>query len=646
MSSSGRGQPMENVNKIKLSIFSLFVAVFFALPLANHPIQEQSAASPVYNKDTSSQIVSAQDEDVYNSLVDELVRETNYFQPQWNHNVMNIGEAWEDGYTGTGIRIAILDTGFFNHPDLTMAGGNSVFADDPWSNDHSGHGTHIAGIIGADSGTTYQGIAPDAELFGIKIYHEDDIDEDGYVSTNTQSVATGIQLAMDLDVQIIVISSGLTFHDEELYSQIQNAHNEGVMIIAASGNGNNSVNYPAVYEEVIAVTALDERLFPAMDIIYGQENEFAAPGVNIGGLSIPDSAYSYPYIYMSGSSQAAPHIAGLAAIIMEKYGVRGEEARRLMEEHAVDIGDPNLYGHGLLRYVSEEETVEEEETVVEEVVEETPTATEPASSNENEEEEERAVRKPTSSRAPEIEEEPISYFQIEAVLTEDGSAMPEDALQMIESGGTIEIALNGSRSLLLANYQVSEIRDRNITLILAHEDVTWTIPPANLQPGRAVLRFYEGAPTGLKVQPGHVFPVYTTAIYQADIRQNAYPSWMNIRYSLAGDNTGITDTLQGYYWNKDDEEWIETISIFEEDHIVLQTRHTTTVGIFDTAILDTVSVEQEPPEEEAEEVEQVEEETHDIDGLRIVGIVGVVLLLIGIPLILRKQNHKKKNRNN
>ena len=223
---------MENVNKIKLSIFSLFVAVFFALPLANHPIQEQSAASPVYNKDTSSQIVSAQDEDVYNSLVDELVRETNYFQPQWNHNVMNIGEAWEDGYTGTGIRIAILDTGFFNHPDLTMAGGNSVFADDPWSNDHSGHGTHIAGIIGADSGTTYQGIAPDAELFGIKIYHEDDIDEDGYVSTNTQSVATGIQLAMDLDVQIIVISSGLTFHDEELYSQIQNAHNEGVMIIA------------------------------------------------------------------------------------------------------------------------------------------------------------------------------------------------------------------------------------------------------------------------------------------------------------------------------------------------------------------------------------------------------------------------------
>lgn len=631
------GEPMEKLNKIKRFIFGLFVVAFFTLPLTNYSNQEQSASSPIYNTHESSQVASAQDEDTYNSLVDELVRETNYFQPQWNHNVMNIGEAWEEGYTGAGIRIAILDTGFFNHPDLTMAGGNSVFADDPWSNDHSGHGTHIAGIIGAHSGTTYQGIAPGAELYGIKIYHEEDVDEEGYVSTNTQSVATGIQLAMDLDVQIILISSGLTFHDEELYSQIKAAHDNGIMIIAASGNGNNSVNYPAVYEEVIAVTALDERLFPALDIIYGQENDFAAPGVNIGGLSIPDSAYSYPYIYMSGSSQAAPHIAGLAAIIMEKYGVRGEEARRLMEEQAVDIGDPNLYGHGLLRYVSDNDPVEADE-VEEEVVEEPTPPTETTSTNENEEEveDDRAVRKPTSSRAPDIEEEPIAYFQIEATLTETGSMISEGTLQMVESGGSIEIALNGSRSFLLTNYQVNEIRERNITLILAQEDVSWTIPPANLQPGRAVLRFYEGPLTGIQVQPGHVFPVYTTAIYQDEIRQNAYPSWMNIRYALAGDNTGITNTLQGYYWNKDDEEWLETISIFEEDHIVLQTRHTSTVGIFDTAILDTVAVE-EPQEEE---VEQVDEEADDVDPLKISGITVVILLLIAVPLVLRKRSQK------
>lgn len=636
------GQPMKDINKIKQSIFSLFVIAFFILPILNKPTQDQSAASPIYNSVESSQVVFAEEEDSYNSLVDELVRETNYFQPQWNHNVMNIGEAWEDGYTGAGIRIAILDTGFYNHPDLSMAGGNSVFADDPWSNDHSGHGTHIAGIIGAHSGTTYQGIAPGAELYGIKIYHENDIDEEGYVSTNTQSVATGIQLAMDLDVHIIVISSGLTFHDEDLYSQIQSAHNEEIMIIAASGNGNNSVNYPAVYKEVIAVTALDERLFPARDIIYGQENEFAAPGVNIGGLSIPDSAYSYPYIYMSGSSQAAPHIAGLAAIFMEKHEVRGEEARRLMQDLAVNIGDPNLYGHGLLRYTSGEDSISEEDE--EDAEEEDNLASELTSSNTNgeNEEEDQPVKKPTSSRAPEKEEEePTAYYQIGAILTETGSVIPEGTLSMVESGGTIEIALNGSRSLLLTNYQISDIRERNITLILAHEKVSWTIPPANLQPGQAILRFYEGVPTGIQIQSGNVFPVYTTAIYQEDIRHNAYPGWMNIRYRMTDEEIETSNTLQGYYWNRNDEEWVETISIFEEEYIVLQTRHTSAIGIFDKATLLEAPEEKVPPDEE---VDPIDEDPLDLDFVKIVGIAGVTLLLVAIAFILRKRHKKRKRK--
>src|SRR5699024_871103 len=136
---------------------------------------------------------------------------TSNLHPQWNHNMMNIGQAWADGYTGAGVSIAVLDTGFFlQHPDSSMSGGYSVFADDPWSNDHSGHGTHIAGIISAQRGSTYQGIAPDAEVFGIKIYHEDDVNEEGAVSTDVRSVIKGIQHAIDLDVNIIVISSGLS----------------------------------------------------------------------------------------------------------------------------------------------------------------------------------------------------------------------------------------------------------------------------------------------------------------------------------------------------------------------------------------------------------------------------------------------------
>src|SRR5699024_6139550 len=136
----------------------------------------------------------------------------------------------------------------------------SVFADDPWSNDHSGHGTHISGIISAQPGSTYQGIAPDAEVFGIKIYHEDDVDENGGVSTNVKSVISGIEYAMYIEVDIIVISSCLSNDEPALYKVIKGAHNQGIMIIATSGNGKCTVNYPANYEEVIAVTAVDEDL--------------------------------------------------------------------------------------------------------------------------------------------------------------------------------------------------------------------------------------------------------------------------------------------------------------------------------------------------------------------------------------------------
>ncbi len=634
---------MNRINRLKLSIFSLFIAVFFALPAVNRPIQNQSASSPIYPVDTPShQLAAAQDEPRGAPLYEELMKHTNHTHPQWNHNVMNIGQAWADGYTGAGIRIAILDTGFFNHPDLNMAGGNSVFPDDPWSNDHSGHGTHIAGIIGAASGTTYQGIAPGAELYGIKIYHEDDVDEEGYVSTNTQSVANGIQLAMDFDVDIIVISSGLTFHDEALYEQIQAAHNNGVMIIAASGNGSDSINYPAVYKEVIAVTALDERLFPAVDIIYGQQNDFAAPGVNIGGLSIPDSAYSYPYIYMSGSSQAAPHIAGMAAILMEKYGVRGEEARTLMEEQAVDIGDPHLYGHGLLRYLGDAEANSKpDETIAEEDGEEEDPASSaefPLAEDEAPEEapDDRAVRKPTSSRAAdtEIEEGSLAYYQAEAVAEETTSILPVDTLSLVETGGTLEIWMDSFNSLTLSTNQINAIRERNITLVLAREEITWTIPPANFLLDDTILRFYEGPPVGLQIQPGHVLPVYTTAIYQDGVRRHAYPGQMDFRFDLSRYAIADQNTLQAYYWNREEEAWVEAESLLDGGSLIMQTRQASTVGVFDGEIIASLQAEDDGVNEEmavGEEPETAEvKEAMSIERFTLISILGLLLLGGGV----------------
>lgn len=624
---------MSKRRRLKRSISTIFLLLFFTLPsLHNSPLN----LNELHLVQATEEFT---DEDIENPDLEQFVTNEENMHPQWNHNIMNVGQAWADGFTGEDIRIAILDTGFFhNHPDLTMAGGDSVFPDDPWSNDHSGHGTHIAGIIGAHSGTTYQGVAPGAELFGIKIYHSDDLDENGYVATNTSSVANGIQRAIELDADIIVISSGLSYHDEELYQQIQAAYAQDIMIIAASGNGSSSVNYPAQYSEVIAVTAIDERLQPALDIIHGQENEFAAPGVNIGGLSIPDSAYSYPYIFMSGSSQAVPHAAGLAAILMQKYNIRGEEARQLMQQQATDLGDPELFGYGLLRYIPEEEVVAEEVPTepIEEpsVTEETP----PVSSEVNVDEDGLAIREPTSSRtADDNGHLSLAYHQTEAIAQENGGVIDELMIPLVESGGTLEIWLDGLNPLFITENQVAEIRERNITLVLARENVTWTIPPANFLPGEATLEFYEGVPTNVERQAGETTSIYTTSIYQEEATRISYPGWMEVRFDLSQTENEDLSSLEAYYWNAEDEAWTLSESMVDGTSLTLRTRHTSALGFFDPEQM----VNEVEDEEAAVETETESESFLNMPMQMIIGLLIFAGLLIIIGIYLRKKSKRK-----
>jgi len=618
---------MKKRNIRHTSLLTIILAFFLVLPALNF-------------SENYTQVIAQE-------TTDEEVADDIGAEHHWNHNVMNIGQAWEDGYTGEGVTIAILDTGFFqDHPDLTMAGGDSVFADDPWSNDHSGHGTHVAGIIGAHQDSTYQGVAPGADLFGIKIYHEDDVNEDGAVSTDTASVTNGIASAIDNDADIILISSGLDYHDEALYQQIQDAYAQDIMIIAASGNGNATVNYPANYEEVIAVTAVNEQLQPATDIIYGQENDFAAPGVNIGGLSIPDSAYSYPYIFMSGSSQAAPHAAGLAAILMEKHNARGDEIRQIMQQQAQNIGDAGLFGHGLLRYVADEQEEAAPppppENDTEEEVDETPEDTTPPAENEEEsdaEEEELAVREPTSSRTADGEDDTtLSYHQTEAIQQAEGNYIEDEIVPLVETGGTLEIWLGTLENVTLSEDQVSEIRDRNLTLVLARDNVTWTIPPANILPGEATLRFYEGVPTDITPIEGEETHIYTTAIEQEDANLLTYPGWMEIQFDFSQENLDDFSELNGYYWDSEAEEWMEADSETEGETLILRTRHASSLGFFDPELIAEESINENNEGQQA----TAESESDNLSDMSlstqiIIGLIIFVVLLLGLKLFLRKR---------
>lgn len=656
---------MNKQNKFIRQVLVAFMLFIFTAPLFSNNLFNHS---PSYNEQThlldelkektALPVVHAEEPTkVPGTTEEEFTPNTSNLHPQWNHNIMNIGQAWADGYTGVGISIAVLDTGFFiQHSDSSIVGGYSVFSDDPWSNDHSGHGTHIAGIISAKRGSPYQGIAPDAEVFGIKIYHEEDVDENGGVSTSVRSVVSGIQHAMEIGTDIIVISSGLSYHDPELYNVVKEAYDQGIMIIAASGNGKQTVNYPANYSEVIAVTAIDEQLNPALDIIYGQENDFSAPGVNIGGLSIPDSTYSYPYIFMSGSSQAAPHAAGLAAILMQKHGTRGEEIRKIMQEQALDIGDPGLFGHGLLQYVSEEDDKNNELVPLEEPdsePESEPEEVEPAPVEDDvemengEREEQEELRKPASSREADVEEvvageELVEFYQTDIIAGETFGTLENNILALVEDRGTLQINMNNMESLFLTENQVSQIRHRNIAIVLAKNDVTWTVPPANLVPGEATFRFYEGVPVGVNSHDGSSKGLHTIAIYQQGTRHDAYPSSMKISYNMDSFSMEQLLSLSACYWNKKEGKWVDVESNIEGREIALHTNHTTAVGFIDRKLL-AQAAEDEHTENKEMTVEEEAEEgfLSTIYGKVIVGVVIFVLLLIGVRIIIKKQSTQR-----
>lgn len=261
------------------------------------------------------------------------------------------------GNKGTGVKIAILDSGIdYTHPELVdnYAGGynfayvnNDPFDDSTGAGATAGHGTHVAGIIAArDNGTGVVGVAPEASLYAVKVLN-------GGMSGALSDIIAGIDWSIENKMQVINMSLDSPQFSQSLKDACDRAALAGIILVAAGGNTNTlGVNYPAAYDSVIAVTATkpdDSR--PLFN--YGPEIELAAPGYSIKS-TVPGGGYSF----MTGSSQAAPHVAGVVALLISSGiqdangdGSLVDEVRRKLAETAVDLGDPGRdfqFGHGLV----------------------------------------------------------------------------------------------------------------------------------------------------------------------------------------------------------------------------------------------------------------------------------------------------------
>ena len=273
----------------------------------------------------------------------------------WGADLVKAPEAWAHGYTGKGVVVAVVDTGVdYNHEDLKNniwtntkeIAGNGIdddgngYVDDNYgwnfadqnnnTLDNNGHGTHVSGTIaGENNNYGVTGIAYDAKIMPVKV-----LDESGSGSYN--SISKGIRYAVDNGANVINLSLGGPSTNQTLESAIDYASSKGVIVVMAAGNDGDSLpDYPArhAYKSGIAVGAVDRNNnMPDFSNRSGT-NEIAyvtAPGVKVYS-SVPNNQYAT----YSGTSMAAPHVAGVVALMLSaNHNLTDAQVRQIVTETA------------------------------------------------------------------------------------------------------------------------------------------------------------------------------------------------------------------------------------------------------------------------------------------------------------------------
>ncbi|MBM3267286.1 MAG: S8 family serine peptidase [Candidatus Sericytochromatia bacterium] len=233
--------------------------------------------------------------------------------------------AWAKATGKSGVLVAVVDTGVdYNHPDLEGAvvkGPDVVNRDSDPLDDH-GHGTHVAGTIGAvANGSGIVGVAYGVKILGVKV-----LAKSGFGSQ--AGIAEGINSAVKNGAQVINMSLGGP-DSRAMRDAIVSATKKGVLCVAAAGNdGDKDPDYPGAQPEALGVGATDSADKRSYFSNYGTTVDIAAPGSNIYSLGLGKA-----YKTMSGTSMATPHVAGAAALLLSfKPDLTVAQLRKILEE--------------------------------------------------------------------------------------------------------------------------------------------------------------------------------------------------------------------------------------------------------------------------------------------------------------------------
>ena len=274
------------------------------------------------------------------------------FSQQWGPQKVKAPAAWDITTGSNSVIVAVIDTGVSAHPDLTgkiLPGYDFANNDNNPTDDFAptGHGTKVAGIIGADTNNAVgmAGLSWQSPILPVKV-----CDTSGNCPDDI--ISSGIIYATDQGAKVINISLGDSAPSSTLENAVNYAWNKGVVVVAAAGNNGsspttNQVLYPAAYPNVVAVgaTSQDDPLFGndqrASYSSYGSALDIVAPGDFIYSTN-----YSGSYTSGSGTSFSSPHVAGAAALLWAKGATTNSAVVDALYKGALDINDTAHYGSG------------------------------------------------------------------------------------------------------------------------------------------------------------------------------------------------------------------------------------------------------------------------------------------------------------